>query len=120
MTRIRKQIFKKSDRRNPKALYVTLKALCITLEKTKREFYGNINEKDVKDNKSFWKTVKPFLSEKVMTQNKLTLIDKNPLKQYSSRSFEYFFTEIVVNLKTPEYKGLSAHLDDKEDPILNN
>ena len=55
-----------------------------------------------------------------MTQNKLTLIDKNPLKQYSSRSFEYFFTEIVVNLKTPEYKGLSAHLDDKEDPILNN
>ena len=120
MTRIRKQIFKKSDRRNPKALYVTLKALCITLEKTKREFYGNINEKDVKDNKSFWKTVKPFFSEKAMTQNKLTLIDKNPLKQYSSRSFEYFFTEIVVNLKTPEFKGLSAHLDDKEDPILNN
>ena len=27
-------------------------------------YYGNLNEKDITDNKKFWKTVKPFLSDK--------------------------------------------------------
>ena len=43
------------------------------LRKTKREFYGNDNEKDVIDNKTVQKTVKRFLSDKT-TQNKIRLI----------------------------------------------
>ena len=43
------------------------------LRKTKREFYGNDNEKDVIDNKTVQKTVKRFLSDKT-TQNKVRLI----------------------------------------------
>ena len=34
------------------------------LRKTKMNYYGNLNEKDVRDNKKFWQTVKPFLSNK--------------------------------------------------------
>ena len=36
-----------------------------------REFYGNINEKDVTDNKTFWKTMKPLPSDGTVTQSKL-------------------------------------------------
>ena len=43
------------------------------LRKTKREFYGNDNGKDVIDNKTVQKTVKRFLSDKT-TQNKIRLI----------------------------------------------
>ena len=43
------------------------------LRKTKREFYGNDNGKDVIDNKTVRKTVKRFLSDKT-TQNKIRLI----------------------------------------------
>ena len=32
------------------------------LRKTKKEYYGNLNERDVADNEEFWKTVKPLLS----------------------------------------------------------
>ena len=43
------------------------------LRKTKREFYGHDNGKDVIDNKTVRKTVKRFLSDKT-TQNKIRLI----------------------------------------------
>lgn len=36
-----------------------------------RQFYGNINEKDVTDNKTFWKTMKPLPSDGTVTQSKL-------------------------------------------------
>ena len=42
------------------------------LRKTKREFYGNDDGKDVIDNKTVQKTVKRFLSDKT-TQNKIRL-----------------------------------------------
>lgn len=59
------------------------------LRKTKREFYENINKKDVTDNKTFWKNFNPFLSVKAINQNKITLIDKN--FHTTSRNFEYLF-----------------------------
>ena len=59
------------------------------LRKTKREFYENINKKDVTDNKTFWKTFNAFLSVKAINQNKITLIDKN--FHTTSRIFEHLF-----------------------------
>ena len=34
------------------------------LRKIKRNYYGDINEKDIVDNKQFWKTIKPLFSNK--------------------------------------------------------
>ena len=34
------------------------------LRKTKKEYFENINVKDINDNKKFWKTIKPFFSIK--------------------------------------------------------
>ena len=37
------------------------------------DYYGNLNEKGITDNKKNWKTVKPFLSDKSINSNKIHL-----------------------------------------------
>ena len=34
-------------------------------EKGKKEYVANINEKDITDNRKYWQTIEPFLSNKV-------------------------------------------------------
>ena len=48
------------------------------MRKTKKDYYGNLNEKDVIDNKKFWRTVKPLLSDKVKPE-KITLVHVNKI-----------------------------------------
>ena len=40
------------------------------LRKTIKDYYGNLNEKDAIDKKTFWKTVKPFFSDKVKSEKR--------------------------------------------------
>ena len=46
------------------------------IRKAKQIFFGNINTVDGTDNKTFWRTVKPFFADKVTTCSKITLIEK--------------------------------------------
>ena len=53
---------------------------CVSLlRKSKLDYFGNLNEKDINENKTFWKTIKPFLSDKVKLTNKVTLIDNEEI-----------------------------------------
>ena len=52
--------------------------LCGSYQKTKQQCFGNINVKDVNENK-FWKNLKLFFSNKGLNSNKLMLIEKNQL-----------------------------------------
>ena len=48
---------------------------CIKLlERSKKDFYNNLNVKKVTDNKHFWKTVKPNFTDKVLKDEKKTLL----------------------------------------------
>ena len=44
------------------------------ISREKKNF--NINTRDITDNKTFWKTVKPLVTDKVQTKSKITLIEK--------------------------------------------
>ena len=45
---------------------------CVSLlRKEKKKYFANLNEKDITDNKNFWQTIKPFLSEKLNREKKL-------------------------------------------------
>ena len=44
---------------------------------TKQQNYCSLDVKNITDNKTFWKTVKPFLSDKVTSTQKITLIDND-------------------------------------------
>ena len=72
----------------------------LLLRKTVNEFYINTNEKVVIDNKTLLKTGKTFFSDKTMTQNKITRVDKRTLvtnEEKVAETLNTFFTEIVLN-----------------------
>ena len=49
----------------------------IFYKNTKKSFYKNLDEKQVSDNKVFWKTVNPIFSDKIVNSAKITLVEKN-------------------------------------------
>ena len=49
------------------------------LRKVKKEYFSSLNISKVEDNKSFWKIVKPFLSNKTISSEKKPLIDDEEL-----------------------------------------
>ena len=72
----------------------------LLLRKTVNEFYINTNEKVVIDNKTLLKTGKTFFSDKTMTQNKITRVDKKTLvtnEEKVAETLNTFLTEIVLN-----------------------
>ena len=42
--------------------------------KTENIYYTNLNEKNLKDSKHFWQTVKPLFSGKIKLSGKVTLV----------------------------------------------
>ena len=47
-----------------KLAYTEQIIFCVSLlRKVKNEYFANLNEKNINDNRKFWQTVKPFLSE---------------------------------------------------------
>ena len=69
--KINKEIMKSSRLRNKflntksainRKAYNKQRNLCVSLIRSeKKNFFSNINTSDITDNKTFWKTVKPFL-----------------------------------------------------------
>ena len=77
------------------------------LRKEKKEYFARLNEKDITDNRKFWHTVKPFLSDKVKSREAIILVDNENIKSNENEmanTFNDFFSNIVKNLKIPEYQ----------------
>ena len=56
--------------------------LCVSLiRRKKKNLFNNISTREIIDNKTFWKTVKPFFTDKVQIKFKLTLIEKRFLPE---------------------------------------
>ena len=49
------------------------------MRKTKKDYYGNLNEKNIIDHKTFWKTVTPLFSDKVKSSGKTTLVHEDKI-----------------------------------------
>ena len=47
------------------------------LRKTKKGYFNSLHIKQVSDNKLFWKSVKPFFSDKESNSSKITLVEEN-------------------------------------------
>ena len=45
---------------------------------------------DVADNKQFWRTVKPLLSDKVKSPEKITLVEREEIINVDGENAEYF------------------------------
>ena len=79
------------------------------MRKTKKDYDGNLNEKDVIDNKRYWKTVKPILSVKVKSFEKITLVHKDKIiadDDENAKILNSLFSNVVKHLKILEKKIL--------------
>ena len=79
----------------------------LILRKSRREYYSSLDVKNITDNKTFWKT-KPFLSDKVASTQKITLIDKDKIVKNgddTARVLNTFFSNIVSDLKITDYNN---------------
>ena len=76
-TRLRNRFLKNRSNRN-RDLFRKQRNLCVSLlRKAQKDYFSKLNEKQITDNKHFWKTVKPFLSNKVQSSERINLTDEN-------------------------------------------
>ena len=120
-TRFRNQFLKNRTDEN-KSRYTKQRNYCVSLlRKTKTQYYSNLDEKNVTDNKAFWKTVKPFLSDKITSKEKITLIEENEIvsnDENTAQVLNTFFSDIVGSLNIPEYIANDPISDNISDPII--
>ena len=115
-TRLRNRFLKNRSNRN-RDLFRKQRNLCVSLlRKAKKDYFSKLNGKEITDNKRFWKTVKPFLSNKVQSSERINLTDENdPLVTDCGKVAEElnsFFPSVVKNLNIPNYEGF--------DPLSDN
>ena len=68
----------------------------------------NLHVKNITDNKTFWKTVKPFLSDQVTSTQKISLIDNDKIVKNvddTAKVLNNFISNIVRDLKIPDYNN---------------
>ena len=114
-----RNIFLKNRTEENRKNYAKQRNLCVTLlRKSKREYFGNLDEKKLCDNKKFWSVVKPILSNKVVSNEKVTLTEDNNIVENDKKSatvFNNFFSNIIKNLGIPQYNEIdpvSQNIDD--------
>ena len=97
--------YKNKTNENLKA-YKKHKNFCSKLyKKERKKFYTKLNTKNVTDNKLFWRTVKPFLSDKTPTNSNITLINGDEIVSEDktvSEKLNNFFNNAVDDLGITE------------------
>ena len=98
-------------------LYKKQRNFCsILYKKERRRYYERLDLKNVTDNKEFRKTVKPFLSDKVTTFPKISLVEKGEIISDESKvanSFSNFFENAIHSLGIKANKHSQENYDFK-------
>ena len=109
-TRLR-NIFLKNPIVANKLAYTKQRKFCVSLlTKVKREFFSNLNENNITDNRKFGQNIKPFLSEKNKSWEKITLVKTEEIifddvefdNVEVANTLNNYFSNVVKNLKIPE------------------
>ena len=64
----------------------------------------------MRDNKTFWKTIKPFLSDKTTSTQKITLVGKEEIimsDDNTAKVLNSFFSNTVSNLKSKDIRTVT-------------
>ena len=84
----------------------------------KTEYYQNVSAENACDTKRIWKVIKPLLSNKIISSEKITLLEGTKIqKNYeeTAKVLNNFFSTIIQNLKNSQYKeqhSISASISD--------
>ena len=127
---LRKAIMKRSQLENKylqnssnenKIRYKKQKNFCSRLyKKERKKFYSKLDIKNFTDNKQFWKTMKPFLSDKCNNASKISLAHKNKViseDQELANTFNDFF-EHAVDKEYASDENINLISDDPIDNVI--
>ena len=121
-TRLRNKLLKNRNDYKKKE-FLKQRNYCMSLvRKSKKLYYSNLDEKKVTD-KIFWKTIKPFLSNKIVSREKVTLIEEDEIVESdinTAQILNTFFSNIVSNLKIAEYANCDSISDNINDPVIKS
>ena len=101
--------------------YTKQQNYCVSpLRKSKKQYYSRPDVKNITDNKLCWKTVKPFLWGKVTSAQKITLVDNDKIVKNDDtvRVLNAFFSNIVNDLKIPDYNNFDPLMENIQESVL--
>ena len=78
------------------------------VRKAKKNYYNNLDQKNVLHNKYFWKTIDPCFLNKRASSSRNSLIEEDIVQDNKeiANIFNEYFVNIVENLIIPQYKDL--------------
>ena len=117
-TRLRNKFLKNRSAEN-KLAYNRQRNYCFSLtRKLKRDYYSNLDNRNVTDNNFFWKQLNLFPVIKALWE-KITLIVNDEIINNNKEIFNNFFSSTVAQLNIPKYEDLSANSVNSEDSLEN-
>ena len=103
-------------------LYTQQRNYCVSLlKKTTISYYANLKEKKIIANKQFWKVVKALFSDKPISGDNINLTENGEYVKTEMKAaevFNSFFSNIVKNLKIPQYSNFDPSAQIIEDLTL--
>ena len=94
------------------------------LRQTKEKYFSDINVRSIYDNKKFWKTIKPFFSNKGLNTNSMMLVEDNGIvrnEEIIANIMNNYFTNITTHLKLKPTKiDPNANLESIIDTFQNH
>ena len=78
------------------------------LRQTKKDYFQNLNIQDLSDNRKFWKTIKPYFSNKGLNLNKFLLKEKGNIVS-NEKQLATIMSSFFVNIS----KGSELKEDDE-------
>ena len=92
-------------------LYKKQRNYCVSLlRKSKTNYYENLDEKEVSENKLLWKVIKPSLSDKSCVKEQINLVEKGETQR--QQKLNTFIGDIVKNLEMNQNSYF--------DPVIKN
>ena len=93
------------------------------LKKTKRNYFKNVKIQDITDNEKFWKTIRPYFTDKEYNQTKTTIVEKDSIitdEKKTAALMNNCFINITKNLdlkpsaasNTSDIDEITKHFDD--------
>ena len=119
--RMRNTFLRERAEANRKAYNIQINYCVSLIRKAERDCYSNLNQKEVTDNKSFWKTVKHFSTDKGVNNEKIPLIENGetvPKNEDIAENLNNYFPDIITNLKLPPYEDPTTNAENIADPVL--
>ena len=106
-----------------KLAYAKQRNYCVTLIRKgkKKEYYGSLDVMDIKDNKKFWKTVKPLFSDKSKSRITITLVEDGKIESNHKEiagTFNNYFAKVATSLEIPGFDSFDQHSENTSQPTL--